>query len=251
MNELKNTTSSMPDPKILEELLLKGDLRQLSPVQKISYYKEVCNSIGLNPITKPFDYLILNNKEVLYANKNCTEQLRQQYRISISITEKKFESGLFIVTARAESNGRYDESTGVVNTTGLKGEALANAIMKAETKSKRRVTLSFAGLGMLDETEVETIPGAKTVYHEPSSFPSLSEVTAHDKMPEPTTSSDSRAWLGKLPSNIVATLKAIGYNTPKLAHDKWLQCQANGALDNDDFKVILDAELELLNGAKP
>ncbi len=32
--------------------------------------------------------------------------------------------------------------------------------MKAETKSKRRVTLSLCGLGMLDESEVETIPGA-------------------------------------------------------------------------------------------
>ena len=35
--------------------------------------------------------------------------------------------------------------------------ALANAIMKAETKAKRRVTLSICGLGMLDETELETI----------------------------------------------------------------------------------------------
>jgi hypothetical protein len=32
--------------------------------------------------------------------------------------------------------------------------------MKAETKAKRRVTLSICGLGLLDETEIETIPGA-------------------------------------------------------------------------------------------
>lgn len=38
------------------------------------------------------------------------------------------------------------------------GDALANALMKAGTKSKRRVTLSIAALGWLDETEVETIP---------------------------------------------------------------------------------------------
>ena len=30
--------------------------------------------------------------------------------------------------------------------------------MRCETKSKRRVTLSICGLGLLDETEVETIP---------------------------------------------------------------------------------------------
>ena len=32
--------------------------------------------------------------------------------------------------------------------------------MKAETKSKRRVTLSIAGLGWLDEMELDTIRGA-------------------------------------------------------------------------------------------
>jgi len=43
----------------------------------------------------------------------------------------------------------------------LKGDALANALMKCETKAKRRVTLSLAGLGWLDETELETIPGIR------------------------------------------------------------------------------------------
>jgi len=38
-----------------------------------------------------------------------------------------------------------------------------NALMKAVTKAKRRVTLSICGLGMLDETEVETIPSARPV----------------------------------------------------------------------------------------
>ena len=42
----------------------------------------------------------------------------------------------------------------------LKGDALANALMKAETKAKRRVTLSIAGLGWLDETELDTIAQA-------------------------------------------------------------------------------------------
>jgi hypothetical protein len=47
---------------------------------------------------------------------------------------------------------------GAVNINGLRGEALANALMKAETKAKRRATLSLCGLGMLDETEVSDIP---------------------------------------------------------------------------------------------
>jgi hypothetical protein len=58
-------------------------------------------------------------------------------------------------------DSRQDESTGVVALAGLRGEALANARMKAETKAKRRVTLSLCGLGWLDETEVEDVPGAR------------------------------------------------------------------------------------------
>jgi hypothetical protein len=67
----------------------------------------------------------------------------------------------YVVTARATTPIRQDESIGAVNIAGLKGDVRANAMMKAETKAKRRVTLSICGLGMLDETEVDSIPGAR------------------------------------------------------------------------------------------
>jgi hypothetical protein len=151
------------EPAILEQVMLEGDLTKLSPTQRSAYYVEVCDSMKLNPLTKPFDYLKLNNKLVLYANKNCAEQIRRNLGISLTLPEKKIEEGVYIVTARAEANGRIDEATGAVSLELLKGENRANAIMKAETKAKRRVTLSFAGLGMLDETEIESIPGAQKV----------------------------------------------------------------------------------------
>ena len=63
-----------------------------------------------------------------------------------------------MVTAQAvDKTGRQDESTGMVDISNLKGQNLANAFMKAETKAKRRVTLSICGLGMLDESEIEDI----------------------------------------------------------------------------------------------
>jgi len=43
----------------------------------------------------------------------------------------------------------------------LKGDALANVPMKAETRAKRRATLSLAGLRWLDETELATVPGVR------------------------------------------------------------------------------------------
>ena len=57
-------------------------------------------------------------------------------------------------------SGRTDESVGAVSLEGLKGDHRANALMKCETKAKRRVTLSICGLTFLDESEIESIPGA-------------------------------------------------------------------------------------------
>jgi hypothetical protein len=143
----------------LEQVLLKGDLSQLSPNERIAYYKAVCESVGLNPLTKPFEYLQLNGKTVLYALKACTEQLRNIHSISLSLTGRELLEGVYIVAAKAtRPDGRFDESTGAVGVEGLKGEARANAYLKAETKAKRRVTLSICGLGMLDESEIESIP---------------------------------------------------------------------------------------------
>ena len=147
----------------IEQVLVGGDLATLSPEQRLSYYKSVCESLALNPLTKPFEYIRLNNKLTLYAKRDATDQLRRVHGVSIKISAREMIEGVYVVTAQAKDrNGREDESTGAVAIDGLKGEMRANAMLKAETKAKRRVTLSICGLGMLDETEVETIPQAAT-----------------------------------------------------------------------------------------
>ncbi|PTQ51040.1 MAG: hypothetical protein HSCHL_1630 [Hydrogenibacillus schlegelii] len=160
-------TGERPDPaELLEKVVVTGDLSKLTPKERLSYYKAVCESVGLNPLTRPFDYIVLNGRLTLYARKDATDQLRRIHGISITITSRELlkEAGLYVVTARARTkDGREDESIGAVSIVGLKGDALANALMKAETKAKRRVTLSIAGLGMLDESEIETIPDARPV----------------------------------------------------------------------------------------
>lgn len=148
----------------IERVLVQGDLAVLTPDQRTTYYQRVCESIGVNPLTKPFAYIPLNGKLTLYALKACTEQLRKLHSISVTIASREKLEDIYIVTARATMpDGRCDESIGSVTIAGLNGDALANALMKAETKAKRRVTLSIAGLGMLDESEVATIPGATPV----------------------------------------------------------------------------------------
>lgn len=143
-------------------VLIQGNLKELSADEKVRYYLKVCESLGLNPYTKPFDYLTLQGKEILYARKDCTDQLRDQKLVSITRLEREQIGDLYVVTAWAQRGDRLDSEVGVVSVTGLKGEALANAMMKAVTKAKRRVTLSICGLGFLDETEVESIPDVQS-----------------------------------------------------------------------------------------
>lgn len=149
---------------LIEQLVMQGDLSKLNPEQRVTYYRKVCESAGLNPFTNPFAYIYLNGKLTLYAKKDCTEQLRKINGVSIEGLDDKMVDDLYIVKARAkDKTGRMDESTGAVVIGNLKGEAKANAIMKAETKAKRRVTLSICGMGWTDESEIDSIPNASPV----------------------------------------------------------------------------------------
>ncbi len=160
----ENQIIPKPELSVIERALVTGDLASLKPEERVLYYKQVCESLGLNPLTRPFDYIVLNGKLTLYARKDATEQLRRIYGISLEIVSRERIDDVYIVTVRATDRaGRVDMATGAVSVAGLKGDALANAIMKAETKAKRRATLSIAGLGWMDETETETIPNARVV----------------------------------------------------------------------------------------
>lgn len=144
-----------PSPEVLQEVLGQGNLAKLNPSQKLEFLAAVCRSIGLNPLTRPFDIMTLQGKVVVYAKKDCTEQLRKINNVSVSISSQEAANDVLVVTARATlPSGRFDEDIGAVSIKGLVGDALSNARMKAITKAKRRVTLSICGLGFLDESEL-------------------------------------------------------------------------------------------------
>ena len=148
----------------VEQVVIGGDLNKLSPQERVSYYNAVCQSVGLNPLTRPFDYIVLNSKLTLYARKDATDQLRNIKKVSITSVDRRLVDEMYEVITKAEDvHGRADVDIGVVSLKGLDGVNRANAMMKAVTKSKRRVTLSICGLGFLDETEIETIPDAQVV----------------------------------------------------------------------------------------
>ena len=149
---------------MLERVVVGGDLSKLSSTERLLYYRQVCDSIGLNPLTRPFQYITLNGRLTLYAGRDATDQLRKIHEVSITDLHTQRMDDLYVVVAKAtDGKGRVDAATGAVSLAGLKGEAAANAMMKAETKAKRRVTLSLCGLGLLDESEVDSVSDANRV----------------------------------------------------------------------------------------
>lgn len=174
---------------VLEKLVANGDLSKLKPEDRLKYYYGVCESLGLNHLTRPFEYIKLEGKLTLYARKDCTDQLRKLHDVSIVNLQQMEVANNYMVTATATTpTGRQDSDIGAVpliypqyvwkwdeeGTQRIReshadaGKRLSepdfcNAVMKATTKAKRRVTLSICSLGfVMDETEVDDLPTAQT-----------------------------------------------------------------------------------------
>lgn len=149
--------------ELISNLVLNGDISKMSAEMKVEYYNKLCHSLSLNPITRPFQLITFQGKTILYATKDATEQLRKLNGVSVVEMTQDFQKDLCITKCKVQDkHGRFDIATGAVSIVGLKADALANAIMKSETKGKRRATLSICGLGVLDESELETLPDYKT-----------------------------------------------------------------------------------------
>ena len=191
---------------ILERVVVAGDLSKLSAAERVNYYSATCKALALNPLSQPFQYITLNGKLTLYARKDATDQLRKIHNVSINIVSREHVNDVYIVTARATTpEGRTDESIGAVALGRLAGDLLCNAIMKAETKAKRRVTLSICGLGFLDESEIETIPDV--VLHDEPQQPALIEGE-----PEKKPNGNGREKLIKTVSDLDSLIRELrGY----------------------------------------
>jgi hypothetical protein len=148
------------DSAIISSVILSGDLSKLSATDKVAYFNGYCERLGLDPFTQPFQILRLQGKEILYLTRAGAQQLNKLHSVSHEIVSRNIHeaASTYEVIARASlPDGRHTESIGAVTIANLKGEAYCNALMKAETKAKRRATLDLLGLGLLDESEVASI----------------------------------------------------------------------------------------------
>lgn len=158
------TPAIMPvvlDPEIQEKVVIYGDLEKLNPQQRIAYYSARCDAAGLDIRARPFEYLKLNGKLVLYATKQCTDLLTGLHGLTAELQRHKAdkEMGVYVAEARVTfPSGRYVDDIGATPIKGLGPAELCNAMMKAVTKAKRRAILNACGLGdVIDESELETV----------------------------------------------------------------------------------------------
>ena len=99
------------DFSALETVLVTGNLTGLTPAQRVDYYARVCQSVGLNPLTKPFQYITFQGSLTLYAGRNCTDQLAKIHGISLEVDSGRDVQGTWVVRAngnrcqRAKSGG--------------------------------------------------------------------------------------------------------------------------------------------------
>src|SRR5688500_5393294 len=101
-NALATTTPPQPlaaplDAALVEKALVSGDLKQLNPKERTAYYLQLCESLGLNPLTKPFEYLDLQGKLTLYCTRAATDQLRSIHHVSVQIVSREKVGDVYVV----------------------------------------------------------------------------------------------------------------------------------------------------------
>ncbi|MBL8684393.1 MAG: hypothetical protein JNK05_34790 [Myxococcales bacterium] len=157
-------TAVRDEAKLIASVVTKGDLSALNEAELTAYYARMCEELGLTAATQPFALLKLNGKLIMYPTRGATDQLAAIHRLNREIVDGPRvidvagTKMIYAVCRASHPNGRVETAVATVPLNDP-----INGLMKAETKAKRRATLSILGLGMLDETELDTIPASAKV----------------------------------------------------------------------------------------
>jgi len=210
---------------VMDAYLGKGDLSGLTPAQRAAAYRAAAESMGLNWLARPFDLLETRDKRLqLYPNAAAAQQLRERHGVSIRIVGRELLPGgeVYVVTARAtDRQGREDEAIGAVYAKDVRGQPLADLLMKAEQKAKRRVTLSICGLGWAGEVDEswqqpiqydaatgEVLEQTPEPLREPMSAGGATAATEHTAAPPPAaapTADDDTVVIAPAPAPALLT----------------------------------------------
>lgn len=138
------------------------DIEHLDENQKATYYRDACNFLGIPANLNLLAYIEMvvgdsGRHLVLYAKKGATDLIRQNRGISTISLEaiKDLVPGqVCFIAVGKDVTGREERAVGTADIDGMRGKALSDAIMIAQTRATRRMTLQFVGGGILDESEI-------------------------------------------------------------------------------------------------
>jgi hypothetical protein len=149
----------------MSKLKIIHNLDGLSKEQIDQYLRDISEHLGIDPDLNAFDVIRMDNRLQVYARRGTTDMLRESMDIDVTSIDLLDIPGsaTFRATGRkghAASNlSRQEIAIGSCAIAGLTGQKLSDAIMTAETRAGRRLTLKFTGLGILDVSEVP-VPSA-------------------------------------------------------------------------------------------
>jgi hypothetical protein len=145
-----------------EKILGQGNLAEMDGGARARYLLYVCQLLGLNPFTRPFEIITFQGQTVLYARKEATEQLARNFGVSTEVVSRQRDEflGLYCVEVRASYRAasgdvRSADAIGAVPYVDGAGKPVAiaeraNVVKKSETQARRRAVLGLLGLGIFD-----------------------------------------------------------------------------------------------------
>lgn len=148
--------------------MTSGDLSRMPKAVKDQFITSLAVKIGVPPYPPPFMFATdKRGKETLVPTKHLAQALRDKCGISTEITYQgplvmgnEVDTSIYVVRIKGTlPNGRYAEDMGTGCFVGdtIAGRGKADEILKTVTKACNRVTYNLLGLGLLDETELDSM----------------------------------------------------------------------------------------------
>src|SRR5271168_2228129 len=148
---------------------MQHNLESLNEKERQEYVLNICKYLQVPPELNLIVLVYIDDGEgprrlVAYAKRGATEIIRNNLEINvIDLTSEERHGSIVFYATGKDSKGRQEKAVGSKYIAGLTGRELDNAIMTAQTRAVRRMTLQFAGAGVLDESEVNSAVAVEVI----------------------------------------------------------------------------------------
>ena len=102
---------------VMAQVVGNGNLANLSDGHKVAYIKQMCESMGLNPWTKPIELISFKGKTIPYLNRGGIDQLGFKYRLHFeysNVHEDEDRAIMIQWCTASDGNGRSIKQMGAL-----------------------------------------------------------------------------------------------------------------------------------------